>query len=60
MPVTAATREMLQMHMGAAMLQPDSQGYLAKDFAAMMETMALTAGMKLTSEDKKVPSGLES
>jgi 3-hydroxyisobutyrate dehydrogenase len=60
MPVTAATREMLQMHMGAAMLQPDPQGYLAKDFAAMMETMALTAGMKLTSEDKKVPSGLES
>ena len=60
MPVTAATREMLQMHMGAAMLQPDPQAYLAKDFAAMMETMALTAGMKLTSEDKKVPTGLES
>jgi len=42
------------------MLQPDPQAYLAKDFAAMMETMALTAGMMLTSEDKKVPSGLES
>ena len=59
MPVTAATREMLQMHMGAAMLQPDREAYLAKDFAAMMETMALAAGMKLTSEDKKVPTGLE-
>jgi 3-hydroxyisobutyrate dehydrogenase len=60
MPVTAAAREMLQMHMGAAMLQPDPQAYLAKDFAALMETMALTAGMWLTSEDKKVPTGLES
>ncbi len=59
MPVTAATREMLQMHMGAAMLQPDREAYLAKDFAAMMETMALASGMKLTSEDKKVPTGLE-
>jgi 3-hydroxyisobutyrate dehydrogenase len=59
MPVTAAAREVLQMHMGAAMLRPDAQACLAGDFAAMMETMALTAGMKLTSEDKKVPSGLE-
>jgi 3-hydroxyisobutyrate dehydrogenase len=60
MPVTAAAREMLQMHMGAAILQPDPQAYLAKDFAAMMETMALTAGIRLASEDKKVPTGLES
>jgi 3-hydroxyisobutyrate dehydrogenase len=60
MPVTAAAREVLQMHMGAAMLRPDAEAYLAKDFAAMMETMALTAGMRLTSEDKKVPTGLES
>ena len=59
MPVTAAAREMLQMHMGAAMLAPDAKARLAADFAAMMETMALTAGMKLTSEDKKVPTGLE-
>jgi 3-hydroxyisobutyrate dehydrogenase len=59
MPVTAAAREVLQMHMGAAMLRPDAQAYLAGDFAAMMETMALTAGMTLTSEDKKVPTGLE-
>jgi 3-hydroxyisobutyrate dehydrogenase len=59
MPVTAAAREVLQMHMGAAMLRGDAQACLAGDFAAMMETMALTAGMKLTSEDKKVPTGLE-
>jgi 3-hydroxyisobutyrate dehydrogenase len=60
MPVTAAAREVLQSHFGAAMLQPDPQAYLAKDFAALMETMALAAGMKLTSENKKVPTGLES
>ncbi|MBO0752189.1 MAG: NAD(P)-dependent oxidoreductase [Bradyrhizobiaceae bacterium] len=59
MPVTAAAREVLQAHMGAAMLRPDAAACLAGDFAAMMETMALTAGMKLTSEDKKVPTGLE-
>jgi 3-hydroxyisobutyrate dehydrogenase len=60
MPVTAATRETLQAHFGVAMLQADPQAYLEKDFAALMETMALAAGMKLTSENKNVPSGLES
>jgi len=59
MPVTAAAREMLQTHFGAATLKPDSQGYLQKDFAALAETMALMAGMKLTSENKNVPTGLE-
>ncbi len=59
MPVTSAAREMLQMHMGAAMLRPDAEAYLAKDFATMMETMAQMAGMKLTSEEKQVPTGLE-
>jgi len=59
MPVTAATREMLQSHFGAAMLQPEPAAYLQKDFAALMETMALASGMKLTSENKNVPSGLE-
>src|SRR6202011_63080 len=59
MPVTAATREMLQAHFGHATLQKDPDGYLAKDFAALMETMALGAEMKLASEDKKVPTGLE-
>jgi 3-hydroxyisobutyrate dehydrogenase len=60
MPVTAATREVLQGHFGAAMLQRDPQAYLEKDFAALMETMALAAGMKLESENKSVPTGLES
>src|SRR5215831_18542963 len=60
MPVTAATREMLQAHFGAATLQADPNAYLVKDFAALMETMALAAGMKLTSENKNVPTGLES
>ena len=60
MPVTAATREVLQSHFGAATLQKDPDAYLQKDFAALMETMALAAGMKLESEDKNVPTGLES
>ncbi len=59
MPVTAATREVLQTHFGAALLQPDPAAYIQKDFAALAETMALAAGMKLTSENKNVPTGLE-
>ena len=59
MPVTAATREALQAHFGAAMLKPDPAAYLAEDFAALIETVALAAGMTLRSENKTVPSGLE-
>ncbi|HEV2955136.1 MAG TPA: NAD(P)-dependent oxidoreductase [Xanthobacteraceae bacterium] len=59
MPVTAAAREMLQSHFGAATLKPDPEGYLQKDFAALAETMALMAGMRLVSENKNVPTGLE-
>jgi 3-hydroxyisobutyrate dehydrogenase len=59
MPVTAAAREMLQAHFGAAQLQKNPEEYLQKDFAALMETMALAAGMKLASENKNVPTGLE-
>jgi 3-hydroxyisobutyrate dehydrogenase len=59
MPVTAAAREVLQAHIGAAVLQKDPDEYLQKDFAAMMETMALMSGMKLESENKNVPTGLE-
>jgi 3-hydroxyisobutyrate dehydrogenase len=59
MPVTAATREALQAHFGAAQLQPDPEAYLQKDFAATLETVALTAGIKLRSENVPVPSGLE-
>jgi 3-hydroxyisobutyrate dehydrogenase len=60
MPVTAATRELLQSHFGAATLQKNPDEYLQKDFAALAETMALAAGMKLASENKNVPTGLES
>jgi 3-hydroxyisobutyrate dehydrogenase len=59
MPVTAAAREVLQSHFGAASLQKNPAEYLQKDFAALLETMALAAGMKLTSENKNVPTGLE-
>jgi len=59
MPVTAAAREVLQSHFGAATLKPDPEKYLAGDFAALIETMALAAGMKLESENKPVPTGLE-
>jgi 3-hydroxyisobutyrate dehydrogenase len=60
MPVTAATREVLQAHFGAATLKPDPGAYLQEDFAALMETMALAAGMQLESENENVPTGLES
>ncbi len=59
MPVTAATRESLQSHFGAAQLQPDPKGYLEKDFAATIETVALGAGLKLESENVPVLTGLE-
>jgi 3-hydroxyisobutyrate dehydrogenase len=60
MPVTAAMREVLQSHFGAATLQKNPKEYLEKDFAALAETMALAAGMRLTSENKNVPTGLAS
>ena len=59
MPVTAATRDVLQAHFGAATLKPNPDEYLQKDFAALMETMGLMAGMALKSENKNVPTGLE-
>ena len=60
LPVTAAAREVLQSHFGVATLQQNPEEYLQKDFAALAETMALAAGMKLQSENKNVPTGLES
>jgi 3-hydroxyisobutyrate dehydrogenase len=59
MPVTAATREVLQGHFGHAMLQKNPEEYIQKDFAALAETMALAAGMKLQPENKNVATGLE-
>lgn len=59
MPVTAAAREALQAHFGAAQLKPDPEAYLQEDFAAILETAALAAGVTLTPENHPMPSGLE-
>lgn len=59
MPVTATTREAFQAHFGAATLKDDPEAYLAEDFAAVLETVALASGMKLESENVPVPTGLE-
>lgn len=59
MPVTAATREAFQAHFGAALTKPDPEAYLAKDFSAVLETVALASGMTLKSENVPVPTGLE-
>lgn len=59
MPVTATTREEIQRHIGSAILQADPAGHLEQDFAKLIETVALGAGMKLSAENAKVPSGLE-
>ncbi len=59
MPVTAATREAIQAHFGAATLKPDPAAYLEKDFAAILETVALAAGVTLESENVPTPTGLD-
>lgn len=59
MPVTAATREAFQAHFGAASLHSDPEAYLAKDFAAVLETVALASGISLKSEGIPIPTGLE-
>jgi 3-hydroxyisobutyrate dehydrogenase len=59
MPVTAATREALQAHFGAATLHADPEAYLQKDFAAILETVALASGLRLESENAPYPTGLE-
>jgi 3-hydroxyisobutyrate dehydrogenase len=59
MPVTAAMREALQSHFGAATLQKDPAAYLEKDFSALLETVALASGVKLEPENVPMPTGLE-
>ena len=59
MPVAATTREALQAHFGVATLQDDPDAYLAKDFGAILETVALASGIKLKSENTPYPTGLE-
>ena len=58
MPVTAATREALQGHVGALLAKADP-AQLDKDFAALIETVALAAGVKLSPENVPMPTGLE-
>jgi 3-hydroxyisobutyrate dehydrogenase len=60
MPITAATREVLQGHIGKALATRNPREILDKDFAMMAETMAELSGMTLKSENKNVPTGLES
>ena len=59
MPVTAAAREVLQSHFGLAKLKEDPEAYLQKDFAALLESLALFAGVRLESENVAVSDGLE-
>jgi 3-hydroxyisobutyrate dehydrogenase len=60
MPVTAATREIVQAHIGRATTRQDNKNILARDFAQMAETLAEYSGMTLKSEGKDIPTGLES
>lgn len=57
LPVTAATREVLQAHMGAGVFLGD--GYLDKDFATLLESQARGAGLKLVSENVPTSDGLQ-
>lgn len=59
MPVTATTREALQAHFGMATLKDDPDAYLAMDFAAILETVAIQSGLTLQSEERPYPTGLE-
>lgn len=57
LPVTAATREVLQAHMGYGALLGD--GYLDKDFATLLESQARGAGLKLVPENVATTDGLQ-
>ena len=58
-PVTAATREALQTHFGAAQTKENPKAYLSSDFSALLETVATQAGIKMKPENVEVPTGLE-
>ncbi len=59
LPVTAATKEVIQMHIGTAATLADPATYLAADFARMLETLATASGVRITPEDVPVPTGFE-
>jgi 3-hydroxyisobutyrate dehydrogenase len=50
---------MFQAHFGVARSKPDPEAYIQKDFAALLETLALMAGMRLESENVPVSDGLD-
>ncbi len=56
LPVTTATREVLQAHIGRAMLIGGD--YVEKDFATLLEHQALLSGVKLVPENVAVSDGL--
>ena len=53
MPVTTATRELLQSHIGMAKGKPE------QDFAALFDTLATLASAKPVSENLHISDGLE-
>lgn len=57
LPVTAATREALQAHIGFGALM--GEGYLDKDFATLLESQARGAGLLLKPENVAVSDGLK-
>ena len=59
MPVTAAARQAIQAHYGTAFLKPEGKAYLEKDFAALLETVAMQSGLTLKPEGVPMATGLE-
>ncbi len=59
LPVTAATKEVIQQHIGTAATLADPDAYLAADFARMLETMAISSGLRVAAEGVPVPTGFE-
>lgn len=58
LPVTAATREVVQAHIGHAVTMRED-GYLEKDFATLLEFEAALSGLTLASENAPLSDGLE-
>ncbi len=56
MPTSAATRDVLQAHMGHAALK--GGGYIDKDFATLLEFQAHSSGIEIKPENVEVWDGL--
>ena len=57
MPVTAATRQVVQQHVGR--VEKISKDNLEKDFGMLLESVADGAGISLVPENVPIPTGLE-